>query len=93
MTGYRASDIVMSLCGRDSGRLFAVLRTEDNYLFLADGKLRKVENPKKKKAKHVCLRARADGAIGERLAAGTSVQNSELRRLLSAYGDAPQTSV
>ena len=44
---------VVSLAGRDRGMLFIVVREEGEYLFLADGKLRPVERPKKKKRKHV----------------------------------------
>ena len=45
--------IVKAAAGHDAGRFFIVLDTEGEYLFLADGKRRKVEKPKKKKHKHV----------------------------------------
>lgn len=47
-------DFVISECGRDRGGFFIV--TGDggpDYVLIADGKLRKVEKPKKKKLKHV----------------------------------------
>ena len=45
--------IVRSLVGRDKGRLFLVVGvTNQGELLLADGKIRKVETPKKKKEKH-----------------------------------------
>lgn len=45
--------LVYSIAGRDKGNLFLVLKREDNMVYLADGDLRKLENPKKKKIKHV----------------------------------------
>ena len=42
--------VAMSAAGRDSGRAFVVLGEADNdYVLIADGKLRKLEKPKKKK--------------------------------------------
>ena len=41
--------IVISLAGRDKERPFYVLKTEENFVYLADGSLRKIESCKKKK--------------------------------------------
>ena len=40
------SDIIISLAGRDKGQYFYVIDVEENYVLLADGKGRKLENPK-----------------------------------------------
>ncbi len=45
--------LVTSLAGRDKTITFAVIRTEGEYVYLADGRNRKTETPKKKKAKHI----------------------------------------
>ncbi|MCL2841316.1 MAG: KOW domain-containing RNA-binding protein [Defluviitaleaceae bacterium] len=45
--------IVFSKCGRDKGLAMVVLKIEGEYLYLADGKTRTLQRPKKKKAKHV----------------------------------------
>ena len=39
----------VSLCGNDKGRVYVVLYEENGYVFLADGKHRKISAPKKKK--------------------------------------------
>lgn len=50
MSEERRMRIVRSLAGRDKGRLFLVVGvTDKGELLLADGKMRKVETPKKKK--------------------------------------------
>lgn len=48
-------DIVKSLAGRDKNKYFLVIHNDKNFLYLADGKIRKIEKPKKKKHKHCCL--------------------------------------
>ncbi len=45
--------LVRSKAGRDKTRTFAVLAVEGQMLFLADGSLRSLEKPKRKKRKHV----------------------------------------
>ncbi len=46
--------LFISLAGRDKDAVCAVVGTVDeNHVLIADGKLRKVEAPKKKKLKHL----------------------------------------
>ena len=43
-----------SKCGRDRKRLFCVVdRIDEDFVLIADGKLHKVETPKKKRLKHL----------------------------------------
>ena len=46
---------VISLAGRDKDRYLVVLKLEGDYAYLADGILRRIENPKKKKLKHLAI--------------------------------------
>lgn len=55
MLEIQPGSIVKSVAGHDSGGYFVVLRQEGEYVFLADGKRRKLEKPKRKKWKHVRL--------------------------------------
>ena len=78
------SDVVISTAGRDKDGLFYVVKTEENFAYIADGKRRKIENPKRKKLKHVRKVTRTDSAVAEKLLRGDAVLNSELRRDLAA---------
>ena len=80
------SDIVLSLAGRDKGKLFYVMDTEDNFVILADGKGRKLENPKRKKLKHVRRVTRTETRVAAKILNGDKVLNSELRRDLATFG-------
>lgn len=46
--------IVRASAGRDCGGFFAVTAIDGNYCFIADGKYRKLEHPKRKNIKHIC---------------------------------------
>lgn len=46
---YSKGQIVFSKCGRDKGRAFIVYDFNEEYVFIVDGDLRKLEKPKKKK--------------------------------------------
>ena len=46
--------MVISLTGRDKGKIAAVIGSIDqNFVLIADGRTRKTEKPKKKKLKHI----------------------------------------
>lgn len=51
----KAGSVVMSLAGRDKGRAMVVTRIDGGIVFVADGKERKLDTPKKKNRKHVRL--------------------------------------
>ena len=79
-------DLIVSLAGRDKDKLFYVLNVDETYAFLADGKQRKIENPKRKKLKHLRFAARIDSRVAAKLREGDKVLNSELRRDLAVFG-------
>ena len=80
------SSLIVSKAGRDKGQLFYVIDTDEQYVYLADGKSRKLEKPKRKKRKHVEQVPRTESRIAEKLRNGDKVLNSELRRELAVFG-------
>ena len=45
--------LAKSKAGHDKGNVYVIYDVDDTYVYLIDGKIRKIENPKKKKIKHV----------------------------------------
>lgn len=87
MESINVSDIVLSLKGRDANRPFVVLAVEGEFLLLADGRGRRVEKPKRKKAKHTRLiGGSGPSRVSEKLRSGEKVTNAELRRELIGCG-------
>ena len=77
------SDVVVSTAGRDSGDWFYVIAEDPIYLFLANGKDRTLEKPKRKKRKHVQKVLRSETRVAEKIRSGDKVLNGELRRDLA----------
>jgi ribosomal protein L14E/L6E/L27E len=78
------ADIVKSIAGRDTGKLFFVLAAQGDFLLLADGKGRKAETPKRKSSKHVTLVAQGEGPVAEKIRSNEKITNSELRKAIAA---------
>lgn len=79
------SQFVVSLAGRDKGRIFFVVDIDPVFVYLADGRLRRVEAPKKKKRKHVKFFSEGSDRLREKLRENGKVTNSEIRRALSPH--------
>ena len=79
------ADIVISINGRDAGKLFIVIGTDNEYSLIANGKNRRYEKPKRKKNKHLKFENKADSLITEKLIEGGKVTNNEIRRFLAEY--------
>ena len=80
------SSLVVSKAGRDQGQLFYVIDADEQYVYLADGKSRKLEKPKRKKRKHIEQIPRTESRIAEKIRNGEKVLNSELRKELASFG-------
>ena len=86
------SDVVVSTKGRDQGQWFYVIAEDQTYLFLANGKDRTLDKPKRKKRKHVQKVLRSETRVAEKLRLGDKVLNSELRRDLAYISQKMQSN-
>ena len=78
--------IVKALAGRDKDSIFVVVGiVDDCNVYIADGAKRKIEAPKRKKIKHLQKYNLFSEVINKKLVNGEKVDNSEIRRELSAY--------
>lgn len=53
MDRYKAGMLARSKAGHDTGKVYVIIEVDDTYVYLADGRIRTLERPKKKKKKHV----------------------------------------
>ena len=84
------SNIVKATAGRDAGKFFFVLVVQGDFLLLADGKHRRVENPKRKRQKHVALVGESHSLVAEKIRSGEKITNSELRKAIAAISGGNQ---
>ena len=80
------ADMIVSLAGRDKDQLFFVVDTDKEFIYIADGKGRRLESPKRKKRRHVRKLPLYPSRVAEKLRNGDKVLNSELRRELAVIG-------
>lgn len=78
----QAGNLVYSVAGRDSGNIFLVMKVENEFCYLADGKRRKVSNPKKKKLKHVKPAMKVAETLREKISLDLRPTNAEIRRCI-----------
>jgi len=81
----KQAGIVRSLAGHDRGGLFCVLGTDGPYLLLCDGKRRRVEAPKRKKAVHTADAGDFQHPVLDQIRAGIPTTNRQVRRALAAF--------
>ena len=78
--------IVRSKAGRDKDRYFIILKCfDEEYVTIADGDLRMIECPKKKKLKHLMFTDDYLYQNGVKIIGNENIGNSKLRRYLKQY--------
>ena len=73
----QVGSLVWALAGREKGSCYVAVGVDGGFVYIADGRHRKVESPKKKSMKHI---SPADAPVyaGE-------LTNKKLRRLIYRY--------
>ena len=90
---YKNGDIVLATAGRDEKRFFVVISVPDElYVYIADGKSRRVDNPKKKKIKHIKLIRKADKEFIESILKNGKYTNSALRKAVDEFKKSLESS-
>lgn len=84
MSAPERGRVVISRSGRDKARKLAVLECDGLFALVADGKVRKLETPKRKNLKHLAITNRV-------LSEQELATNKQLRRALM-NGDAAAES-
>ena len=77
--------VVMSKAGRDKGRIFLVHDIIDgDYVSIIDGSLRILDNPKKKKIKHLIVYNTILSELKDKIENNVNVNDAYIRKLIEA---------
>jgi len=75
--------LVFSKAGRDKLRPFVVVSVLDSdFVLIADGKLRRIDKPKKKKIKHLSIEELIFDEIQGKLSRNIKINDAEIRKAL-----------
>lgn len=81
----KVGDLVTSTKGRDRGIDYLVLEVDNGYAKVVDGKVRKINKPKRKSVKHLeKVLTEGESALAERIRKGESVGNQRIYRAIKA---------
>lgn len=82
MVGWFAS----SKAGHDKDVIYIIVKEEAEYVYLADGKIRTLEKPKKKNKKHIqIIKKESDDILRDKLLNGQQVYNEEIRKAIGGF--------
>lgn len=82
---YQIGQVVYSKSGHDKGNVQLIAAIEGEYLYLVDGKRRKLEKPKRKKKIHVQPTAEVVEEIAQKLQQGSYLLDAEIKKALKKY--------
>ena len=88
---YTGGQVVYSKCGHDKGKAFIVTEIEEDFLYLTDGKSRKMDKPKKKKTKHVQITNYYDDELKTKIENGEYLLDADFVKALKKYSDQKQS--
>lgn len=84
----------VSRAGHDKGRMYLVVRDEGDVVYLADGKMRTLENPKTKKKKHLqVIKKDIDRILMQKLVNGQKLYNEEIKHAIKIRANKEVTYV
>ena len=79
-------NLAASLAGHDKNQIFIIIREDDEYVYLCDGRLKKLDNPKRKNKKHIqIIKKGTDAELAAKLAKGEAVRDEEIKRTIKLY--------
>jgi len=84
---YTVGQVVYSKGGHDKGGTFIIISLEGEYVYLADGKRRTLEKPKRKKVKHVQPTKFVHHALQQKLEEKSYILNADIVKVLKEYSD------
>ena len=79
---YERGMMARSLAGHDGNRIYVIVKEEGAYVYLADGRLRTCDRPKKKKKKHIQLISAIPEELSEKFQTGAAVRNEDIKRVI-----------
>ena len=74
-----------SIAGHDKGTVYVIINVYNGYVYLSDGRLKTVENPKKKKFKHIQITNIMDDNIESKHDKNINITHEDIKRAIKNY--------
>lgn len=78
----KIGQLVKSRAGRDKDKLYLILKWDHEYVYVVDGNIRRLQNPKKKNVQHLWYSEKVASTIKTKLEEGLKLTNADIREAL-----------
>lgn len=85
MAACKIGEFAKSKAGHDKDEIFIIINIEEEYVFLADGRIRTISKPKKKKVKHIQVINKIDEELQNKINSGKVLRNEDIKRAIKCY--------
>ena len=90
MVEYKKGYFATSLAGHDKGRLYIIIEETakqdgKDYVLLADGEIKTLDKPKKKKVKHIQVIHCMDKKIEELIVSEKPIRDEDIKCAIKTY--------
>lgn len=79
---YKPGMLAKSIAGHDQNKIYVIMQEAGDFVFLCDGRLKTVENQKKKRKKHIQLIKTIPEELAVKLAEGSVIKNEDIRKAI-----------
>lgn len=87
MQDLKIGQIVFSKAGRDKGDAFIVFEQVGEYAYLVNGKSRRIDQPKKKKCKHIQPTHWISQEVAQAIQSYIKLTNADVAKEIQAFLD------
>ena len=78
--------MAVSKAGHDKLEVFVIVKEDNEYVYLCDGRLKKLDNPKKKSKKHIqIIKHGINDELADKLARGSKVYDEEIKLAIKLW--------
>ena len=85
MAEYKKGYLAVSKAGHDKQEIYVIIDWDASYIYLSDGKYKKLDNPKKKNHRHVQVIQYMDRDIEQKLENSQLLINEDIKKAIKNY--------
>lgn len=82
---YETGCFAVSKAGHDLHHIYIIIKSDDEYVYLVDGRIRTLLNPKKKRRKHIQIINIVNQTFSGKLESNQSLMNEDIKRAIKLY--------
>lgn len=82
---YKIGYYAVSKAGHDKGKTYIIWNADDEYVYLVNGITKKIDEPKKKKKRHVQIQCCMDDVVKQKLNNNCKITDDDINEALDRH--------